>query len=345
MYYEPPYGTPQPISRLPNRRAFGQMNFRWISFCFFGICSLLIIAAIITFTVIYFVRNQDRFSSILSYPDFVCSQRPCGCPLSYGRQPILQRIVGGKEAAPYFYPWLVGLTNRDRVEPFCSGFIISPNTILTAAHCVFGRYPIDIQILSKLHDIRQFYGDRHDIETWFIYPEYRSNDSRHLNDIAIIRVRTPFAPDLQPCCLPTSQSSLYPQAAITAVVGGWGKVASQGNNRNSAVLQHLVLPIVDSRNSKCRQTIIDSDRQLCAGYDRLPVDTCSGDSGAPLLVVERMGRDQGYFVAAGIVSYGNRQCDASLSSGVYTRVSFYLPWIQAVLSASSKSATRKDKIS
>ena len=83
---------------------------------------------------------------------------------------------------------------------------------------------------------------------------------------------------------------------------------------------------------KCRQYIADSDRQLCAGYENLPIDACSGDSGAPLVVVERDG-DEGYFVAAGIVSYGNRQCDASISSGVYTRISFYLDWINATITS------------
>jgi secreted trypsin-like serine protease len=62
------------------------------------------------------------------------------------------------------------------------------------------------------------------------------------------------------------------------------------------------------------------------------MDTCFGDSGGPLLVVEYDERNQGHFVASGIVSYGNRQCDASISSGVYTRVGFYLPWIQSILS-------------
>ena len=42
-------------------------------------------------------------------------------------------------------------------------------------------------------------------------------------------------------------------------------------------------------------------------------------------------QNQGHFVATGIVSYGNTQCDTSVSSGVYTRVGFYLSWIHSIL--------------
>lgn len=338
MYYEPPYAAP-PTTRAPlqfGRRRFFQNQFglRCLGFVLCGICALLIIAAIIIVTIVLVVRNRDVVSSVLNYPEFICSQRPCGCPsYLYGR-PFASKIVGGADAPPFTYPWLVALTDRSRTEPFCSGSIVSSRYVLTAAHCIAGRNPIDIQILSRLHDIRQFSGDRHEIESIFIHPQYRSNDSRYLNDIALIRIRSSFAGDLQPICLPSSQSFLYPTGRIPAVVGGWGRISPQGSTRNSPILQHVVLPIVDSSNSRCRQTIIDPLRQLCAGYDRLRIDTCAGDSGAPLLVVERTSRDQGNFIAAGIVSYGNQQCDSSVSSGVYTRVSSYLPWIQSIMAVS-----------
>lgn len=335
MYFEPPYRSTPPVragpAALRASRWARSPVLRIISFCVCGLCALLVLAGIIIALVFYFLRNRDVISSALSYPDFMCNQRPCGCPSLNYRRPISTRIVGGNEAEPYAYPWLVALTTRSSTEPFCAGFIISPNTILTAAHCLFGRYPSEIQILAKLHDVRQFYGDRHEVDRWFLHPEYRFNDSMHLNDIALLKVQRPFSSDLQPCCLPPDSSYMYPRASTTAVVGGWGKVAVQPNTRSPTTLQHVVMPIVDHRNNKCRQTIIDPTRQLCAGYDRLPIDTCSGDSGAPLLVVEQDDRQYGHFVAAGIVSYGNRQCDASISSGVYTRVSFYLPWIRSLL--------------
>jgi len=299
---------------------------RYIIFCLSFLLALLIIGTFIALFVIYFIRYRNNRSTLLSYPNFICNNHPCGCPKSDNIKSFISKIVGGQEASPYIYPWLVTLTDRYRTDPFCAGFIISSNVILTAAHCLNDRNSNQVEILTKIHDLRDFNGDRYDIEQWIIHPEYRIDDSMHLNDIALIKIKKTFSKDLQPCCLPKTQSNNYPQAKTEAVLSGWGKISVKPNTRNSPVLQHVVMPIVDHKNIKCRQSITDTHRQLCAGYDNLSIDACSGDSGAPLLVVEH-DDNQGYFVAAGIVSYGNKQCDASISSGVYTRISFYLDWI------------------
>jgi secreted trypsin-like serine protease len=334
MYFEQPYAVPQrPLRTVRQRNIRQNVTFRYFLFCAGIIFGLLILAALITLFVIYFMRYRNIVPSILSYPDFVCSERPCGCP-NYNREKTssIAKIVGGKDALPFTYPWLVALTDRYETNSFCAGFIISSNAILTAAHCLYDRSPFQVQILAKVHDLRQFNGERYDIDQWFIHPEYQYNVSMHINDIALIKIKQYFSYDLQPCCLPTTQSSIYPRERTKAVVSGWGKLGAKPNSRSSPILQHVVIPIVDERNKKCRESIVDINRQLCAGYNTLPIDTCSGDSGSPLLIVEYNDQNQGNFVAAGIVSYGNRQCDASISSGVYTRVGFYLPWIHSTLS-------------
>lgn len=157
MYYDPPYNSPYsqpkaPVMVQPSRRRLSPL--RWLLLCGVLIFGVLILAGLITFIVLYFVRNRDRIDGLLNYPDFLCSQRPCGCPKWNGNINLINRVVGGKDALPYMYPWLVGLTNRYGIEPFCAGSIISSNAVLTAAHCVFGRTSSNIQILSKLHDTR-----------------------------------------------------------------------------------------------------------------------------------------------------------------------------------------------
>jgi len=331
MYSERPYTLSQPPPTVQRMNLRQRSLPRYLLFCVGGVCGFLIIGALISLLVVYFVRYPNTNSSYLSYPDFVCGQRPCGCPNYNPAKSFISKIVGGKDTVPFTYPWLVALADRYTTDPFCTGFIISSNAILTAAHCLNGRDPNRLQILARAHDLRQFNGDRYDIDRWFIHPEYRFNNSMHVNDIAIMKIKQSFANDLRPCCLPTIQSSIYPRAQTKAVVSGWGKLVAKPTSRTSPILQHVVMPIVDERNIKCRESIVDSNRQLCAGYNNLPIDTCSGDSGSPLLVVEYNDQNQGHFVATGIVSYGNRQCDASISSGIYTRVGYYLPWIHSIL--------------
>ena len=299
---------------------------RYLGWSVVGVVGFLLIGALVALLTICFLRKGSTVTGYLTYPTFVCSSRACGCPKWNQSQSLAARIVGGNDASPYFYPWLVALVDRHRTDPFCAGFIISPDVVLTAAHCLNDRQPNRVQILSKLHDLRAFDGERHEIDQWTIHADYRMDDSSHLNDIALIKVQQTFANDLQACCLPSTSSTRYPRVNSEVVVSGWGRRTMTANSRNSPILQHAVMPIVDHRNLRCQRSIADVDRQICAGYDTLSIDACSGDSGAPLLAVEYEG-NRGYFVAAGIVSYGNKQCDASISSGVYTRVSFYLDWI------------------
>ena len=55
---------------------------------------------------------------------FQCGKRPS----------VNSRVIGGANASPNSWPWqVVILTNG---QPGCGGSIISPDYIVTAAHCV-----------------------------------------------------------------------------------------------------------------------------------------------------------------------------------------------------------------
>lgn len=68
--------------------------------------------------------------------------------------------------------------------------------------------------------------------------------------------------------------------------------------------------------------IILSDRQLCAGGEK-GKDTCTGDSGGPLMQLVGF-----RWVLYGIVSFGPKQCARKGVPGVYTNVPKYIEWIE-----------------
>jgi len=51
------------------------------------------------------------------------------------RQVPTSRVIGGVDATPGYWPWQVGLYFSGQF--FCGGSLISPEWVVTAAHCIF----------------------------------------------------------------------------------------------------------------------------------------------------------------------------------------------------------------
>ena len=102
------------------------------------------------------------------------------------------------------------------------------------------------------------------------------------------------------------------------------------------------LPLVDPEECKKRMRRIlglkkfDSKYQICAGGDE-GKDSCSGDSGSPLMKLNVHKMDSGdvkySYVLIGMVSYGGEKCGLKGKWGVYTRVESYTDWVLDNLSS------------
>ncbi len=130
---------------------------------------------------------------------------------------------------------------------------------------------------------------------------------------------------------------------------------SQQFDVSSRVLQKAALPVLpgaDCRgffgarrysNGTVFAEAVDTRSQFCAGgLDANGRDSCSGDSGGPLLAVggnENVRHFFNYFmltfpifssfqmIQIGIVSFGSTNCGNGVLPGVYTRVTAYLEWV------------------
>ncbi|XP_031831789.1 proclotting enzyme [Nomia melanderi] len=232
-----------------------------------------------------------------------------------------ERIVGGHNAEPGEWPWIAALFNAGR--QFCGGSLIDDRHILTAAHCVSNMNPWDVARLTvRLGDynIKTHTEIRHIERRVKRVVRHRGFNLRTLyNDVALLTLSepVPFTEQIRPICLP-SGSQLY--SGKTATVIGWGSLRESGPQ--PAILQEVSIPIWT--NSECKSKygaaapggIVDSF--LCAG--RVAKDSCSGDSGGPLMV------NDGRWTQVGIVSWGIG-CGKGQYPGVYTRVTHFLPWI------------------
>ncbi|XP_034177515.1 uncharacterized protein LOC117602982 [Osmia lignaria lignaria] len=232
-----------------------------------------------------------------------------------------ERIVGGQNADPGEWPWIAALFNAGR--QFCGGSLIDDKHILTAAHCVANMNSWDVARLTvRLGDynIKTNTEIRHVERRVKRVVRHRGFNGRTLyNDIALLTLNepVPFTHQIRPICLP-SGSQLYSGKVATVI--GWGSLRESGPQ--PAILQEVSIPIWP--NSECKVKygaaapggIVDSF--LCAG--RATKDSCSGDSGGPLMV------NDGRWTQVGIVSWGIG-CGKGQYPGVYTRVTHFLPWI------------------
>ena len=228
--------------------------------------------------------------------------------------------------------------------------MISKCCILTAAHCVKGRFANSVFNTKRVTSLKiclgracgncsQGYYDpknrsnakeaqcykAHRIK---IHPGYIYNATHLENDIAIVQLRPDncikcVASSASPVCLPVAtRDAPYLQPGRNTWVSGWGEIRL--GEGLSYCLRKGRTEIVEQ--DRCRahyaqNSFIVSKDKMCALSEN---GACYGDSGSPMIY-----RNQQYdnrFVLAGLVSWG-MGCGRSGSYGVYSNVSYFLDWI------------------
>ncbi|XP_065719706.2 serine protease grass isoform X2 [Drosophila suzukii] len=151
------------------------------------------------------------------------------------------------------------------------------------------------------------------------------SQERNINDIALLRLDrfVTFKQHIRPICiiLDTTKRHVV-QSLQWFIAAGWGETKT---NRTRGALQTVKLHRFDpNRCLRSLERIVQSN-QFCAGSNE--GDTCSGDSGGPLIrKVRHMNKVRD--VQFGVVSYGSLHCSGI---GVYTDVYSYTNWIAAVV--------------
>jgi endonuclease G len=250
-----------------------------------------------------------------------CSLAATGCDASPEVSDTSAPVIGGASAAPGKWPDAAAILFPVGEEvPLCSGTLVAPTVVLTAAHCYNAANPplpdnvlIGVSSLSRPGD-----GETIPIERGYVYP-----DSAATEDLAVLVLARPSTRAPRQIVDGWARADLVNGAAISLV--GFGAI-----DRAAMVyvneLQEASSTVTDvdcSASPGCNPGAQPSG-ELGAGG--LGVDTCPGDSGGPLYLSTSYGP-----VLAGITSrsYDRARFPCS-EGGIYVRPDKVLDWIEKV---------------
>jgi len=237
-------------------------------------------------------------------------------------------IVGGQPIDIAEVPWQVALMVKDQGFQFCGGSIIDEYWILTAAHCLEGAMPNQIQVLAGSSSVVDINGGQLvDVAEIIMHPNYFDVGTGY--DIALLRLSSPL--DLSgnsarkiPYASPLDEQNGLTNEGVLSLISGWGTLSEGGLSPD--VLYGANVPIVsnETANALDYQGLVTETMLAAGDIENGGIDACQGDSGGPLVVPNSAG--SGY-VLAGITSWGYGCANAS-SPGLYARVAFFADWIE-----------------
>lgn len=236
-------------------------------------------------------------------------------------------IINGQDQKYGHFPSFARVVIRARsYVQTCSGALVSDRHVVTAGHCVgigAAKMVEPVQISVILGDHSMHNQDRHE-RKHSVSARCRSRDfdktdevPRH-HDWVLLTLAEPvkFSDHIQPACFATSKTQI--SESTCSVLGAGIVKKSDVFAKKANYVQRL--PV---QRASCKNWTKVAAGNFCWTKRGGNGDTCDGDSGGPILCLDKR---QKLWHLVGTTSYGSDDCDGSSAQGwvgVYTNIGYH----------------------
>ena len=223
-------------------------------------------------------------------------------------------IVGGEQASPGAWPSAAALVARGGAS--CSGVLVHPRIVLSAAHCRDNE--IEGVWLGAVDLNEETPGEWAEVASQHGYPDYAWT-----YDVLVLVLTEDAETSPAPLAIGCGAELLVD--GVDAVLAGFGATDSWGSTYPDVLMVAETTVEVASCDDEARGCVPGAmpDGELIAGGDG--IDSCYGDSGGPVYVAT----DWGEHLVAGVSSRAADPSDVPCGDGgIYVRVDAVRSWIE-----------------
>jgi len=250
-------------------------------------------------------------------------------------------VIGGQAAQPGTFPWMAYILDlRGEEVGQCSGTVIAPNLVLTAAHCAEN---MQSGVVNEASGYRVITGnvdwavpaaERQESDVTRVIVCSCFDRQTLVGDVALLQLSTPTT-------APAVTLASSPPGGTPALIAGWGKTfPTQDLLMEELQWAHTVTQ--SAKSCEHETSLFSPASEVCAmDPPERRTGVCEGDSGGPLLTADPSAA--GGMVEVGVASHTSIHCLTS-SPSVFTRVDAVGAWIGGWVQALASSPPASESL-